>query len=138
MNSRPRLNGLRGAGLLAGAVYCLTRGLGYLPIAGDVPEKLPGGLQLLATALSIEVWGGIWLCIGIVCALRAFSPNDALAWGLLVGIMAAWGAAYALGWGLSLLVSPGSREWLSALTYLGPAAIIAALSARTARRDDAQ
>lgn len=130
----PRLNGSRGAALLVAGAYCFARGVAYLPIVGDVPTSLPAGLELISAVISIEVWAGIWMIVGIGCCLRAFSTADAVAWGLLTGIMTAWGAAYALGWGMALVSGHPSREWLNMSTYLGPAIIIAILSIPRARK----
>jgi hypothetical protein len=132
-----RLNGGRGAALLVAGAYCFARGVAYLPILGDVPTSLPAGLELISAAISIEVWAGIWMIVGIGCCLRAFSTADAVAWGLLTGIMTAWGAAYALGWIISLAHGEASREWLNMSTYLGPAVIIAILSIPRARKQPA-
>lgn len=129
-----RLNGARGAALLVAGAYCFARGVAYLPIFGDVPTSLPAGLALISAVLSIEVWAGIWIIVGIGCCLRAFSTSDAVAWGLLTGIMTAWGAAYAIGWFSSIAVGEPSREWLNMSTYLGPAIIIAILSIPRARK----
>jgi hypothetical protein len=129
-----RLNGPRGAALLVGGAYCFARGVAYLPIFGEVPSQLPAGLQLISSTLSIEVWAGIWTIVGIGCILRAFTPNDGLAWGMLTGLMSAWGVAYGFGWISALVTGESSREWLNMTTYLGPAIIIALLSIWHSRR----
>lgn len=128
-----RLNGGRGAALIVGGAYCFARGFAYLPI-GNAPRDLPGGLALISSVLSIELWAGIWILVGIGCIVRAFSKNDSLAWGALTGMMAAWGSAYLLGWFMSIASGEPSREWLNATTYLLPAVMIAILSARTRHR----
>lgn len=132
-----RLNGSRGAALLVAGAYCFARGIAYLPVFGDVPTSLPAGLELISAIISIEVWAGIWMIVGIGCCLRAFSTADAVAWGLLTGIMTAWGGAYALGWVISMWHGEPSREWLNMSTYLGPAIIIAILSIQRARKGSA-
>lgn len=130
-----RLQGARGVALLIGGCYCLTRGIAYLPVIGEPPpEPLPEGLQLISAVLPIAFWAGLWVLVGIVCWIKAFFVNDSLAWGLLTGIMTAWGTAYALGWIGSLVHGSSNREWLSAVTYTGPAMIIAILSVRRAHR----
>jgi hypothetical protein len=129
-----RLNGSRGAALLVAGAYCFARGVAYLPILGEVPTSLPAGLELISAVVSIEVWAGIWMIVGIGCCLRAFSTSDAVAWGMLTGIMTAWGGAYALGWFISIAQGEPSREWLNMSTYLGPAIIIAILSIPRARK----
>lgn len=130
----PRLNGSRGAALLVAGAYCFARGVAYLPIVGNVPTSLPAGLELISAVISIEVWAGIWMIVGIGCVLRAFSKADAVAWGLLTAIMTAWGAAYGLGWLIAIAGGEPSREWLNMSTYLGPAIIIAILSIPRARK----
>ncbi|MDQ1174157.1 hypothetical protein QE430_002464 [Microbacterium testaceum] len=130
----PRLNGSRGAALLVAGAYCFARGVAYLPIVGNVPTSLPAGLELISAVISIEVWAGIWMIVGIGCVLRAFSTADAIAWGLLTAIMTAWGAAYGLGWLIAVAGGQPSREWLNMSTYLGPAIIIAILSIPRARK----
>ncbi|MCC4250729.1 hypothetical protein [Microbacterium testaceum] len=132
-----RLNGSRGAALLVAGAYCFARGVAYLPIFGDVPSSLPAGLDLISAAMSIEVWAGIWIIVGVGCCLRAFSTADAVAWGLLTAIMTAWGLAYGLGWGIAIANGQPSREWLNMSTYLGPAIIIAILSIQRARKGSA-
>ena len=132
-----RLNGSRGAALLVAGAYCFARGIAYLPVFGDVPSSLPAGLELISAVISIEVWAGIWMIVGVGCVLRAFSTSDAVAWGMLTGIMTAWGGAYVLGWVISLWHGEPSREWLNMSTYLGPTIIIAILSIQRARKGSA-
>ncbi|WP_440708835.1 hypothetical protein [Herbiconiux sp. YIM B11900] len=129
----PQINGGRGVALLVGGAYCFVRGIAYTPLGGP-PGELPGGLALISSFASIEVWAGIWIIVGIGCILRAFSKADALAWGMLTGMMTAWGAAYTIGWFFDIAAGEPSRQWLSASTYLLPAVIIMILSARTRSR----
>jgi len=129
-----RVNGTRGAALLVGAVLCFTRCLAYLPIGDPIPDRLPGGLSLISSVISIEVWAVAWGIIGVLCVVFAFRTRDAAAYGALVGIWAAWGVAYLSGWLISIFVGEPSREWLNATTYLCPALIVALLSARVPGR----
>lgn len=125
---RLRLNGARGAALLVAGAYCVARGIAYLPL-GSKPDVLPRGLELIANPpFTLEVWGGLWVVAGVLALVLAFQPRDAIAWGALTGMMTAWGFAYVVGWIESLVNGIESREWLTATTYLGPAAIIALLS----------
>ncbi|PPG36341.1 hypothetical protein [Rathayibacter sp. AY2B5] len=125
------LNGNRGAALLLGGIYCLARGVAYLPIGGP-PDELPIGLQLISANFPIAVWGGVWLTVAAGCIYRAFTRDDALAWGFLIGLMFGWGVAYLLGYTVSAVEHRPSRDWFSATAYILPALIFLTLL-RTSR-----
>lgn len=123
------LNGLRGLALLVAGIYALTRALAYLPMSDYASGDLPRALEMLNTLIPIQAWGGIWLIASITCIMRAFSKNDSLVWGILVGLMVIWGLGYSYGWIESIAAGNPNREWVSSASYLGPALIIAVLSA---------
>lgn len=130
-----RINGLRGYALLVMGFYALTRGIAYLPAFGPLTARgaeFPQGLSILSNLFPIEVWAGIWIVVGIQAFIRAFSYSDSVAWGFLVGMMVIWGLGYGAGWVTSLAEGDANREWLSAISYLGPAVAISILTARTA------
>ncbi|KTS09030.1 hypothetical protein [Microbacterium testaceum] len=133
----PRLNGARGAALLVAGAYCAARGVAYLPL-GTRPDALPRGLELIANPpVTLEAWAVLWLIAGVVCVVMAFRRQDAVGWGALTFMMTAWGAAYLYGWIEALVLGIESREWLTATTYLGPAAMIGILSIWHTRRSRA-
>lgn len=125
--------GAASAALLVAGIYCLLRGIGYLPVGGSTVENLPSGLSLLTNVIPIEGWGAAWAVVGVVVCIRSFSYNDALAWGVVVGMMVIWGLGYSVGWIMSVVDGAPNREWLSMSSYLGPAIIIGLLSAVTKR-----
>lgn len=126
----PRINGTRGWALLVGGLFAITRGVAYLPIGINARDELPAGLQFIQGAITIEAWAGMWILIGLMCVFRAFSANDALAYGFLVGIMSSWGIAYFGGWVTSIIAGDPDRGWLTAGTYLGPALMVGLLSSK--------
>ena len=123
-----KLNGLRGVALIVMGLYALTRAVAYLPMAGAGPEQLPRGLAILSEIIPIQAWGGVWLILGVTFILRAFTRNDSFAWGCATGIMVIWGLGYAFGWIDSLIVGNPNRDWIRAMSYIGPAVVIGLLS----------
>lgn len=119
---------LRKTAIFLLGLYCLIRGIAYLPFAH--PTDVPKGIDLITKILPIEVWGGIWLTVGIICVIKSFLKTDGIAIPLATGLMAGWGFAYAYGWIDSLLLGDPSRGWLTASSYIIPALVIAILSAK--------
>ncbi|MEA9986299.1 hypothetical protein [Subtercola sp. RTI3] len=133
-----RINGARGYALLIGAVFCLTRALAYF--SAFTPDDPPLGLTLITQGLvNIDFYAGLWSVVAVFCIVGAFKRRDSWSWAALVGVMTLWGLAYFAGWVYS--VQPGdppeSREWLTAVTYLAPAAIIGILSPQFVGRKNA-
>lgn len=122
--------GLASVALLVAGIYCILRGVGYLPALSGGVEVLPSGLELLANVIPIGGWGAAWLVIGLISCVRSLSRDDSVAWGAIVGIMMIWGLGYSFGWIMSLAEGEPNREWLSMTSYLGPALIIALLTTR--------
>lgn len=109
-------------------LYCILRGIAYLPLAA--PNDTPQGVSLITEFLPLAAWGGIWLAIGIVCIIKTFTKTDGVAIPLATGLMAGWGAAYLYGWVDALIAGEPSRAWLTASSYLIPAIVIGILSAK--------
>lgn len=113
----------RGLALAVAALFCVSRGLAYLPLTAG-PDKLPTGLAVLGAFIPLPIWAVVWLGIAATCVIQIWTRTDKLAWALFTGIMAAWGATYLFGWIVILHSDHTSREWLTGLTYLCPAIII--------------
>ena len=111
-------------------LYSIIRGLAYLP--PNKPEGLPGGLELISEIITIEIWGSIWLLIGVFAVFSAVMYyKTSIAWGLTVGIMLTWGSAFMFGAVIDLITNTPSRAYLSATSYMIPGLVIAILSRKT-------
>lgn len=124
---KKRLN-LRKTAIFLLGLYCLIRGFAYLPISGNT--DLPKGLEVITSVIPIEGWGGIWLVVGMLCIVKAFSKFEGVAIPFATGLMAGWGCAYLIGWILTIGTEETSRGWLTASSYLIPAVVIGILSAK--------
>lgn len=111
--------------LLAIALWCGTRGIGYLPELK--PDLLPGGLQLLVTGFGggywVTVYAVLWLATAAMALAALFSDRlavvaylPAMAMGSLAG------TAYTLSWLQSFAndTSGANRDWVTAGSYIAP------------------
>ena len=129
MTSR-RSAGKRRFVLAATAVYCLTRAAGYAPWRESTPQEPiligTGGGALL------PVFAAAWCLAGLMALWCMRSTRIILPLSLAAGLMAAWGFMWAIGWAMR----PDTLWWQTAVTYLGPAAMVAGLTILTPREPD--
>lgn len=114
----------------AAAIYCVTRAAGYGPWRGSTPQEP----ILIATAGGelLPVFAAAWLIAAGVCLWCLRSTRIILPLSLTVGLMATWGAMWGIGWAMQ----PQTLWWQTAITYAGPAAMIAGLTILTPRESD--
>ena len=108
----------RAVGLGLAAIYCLTRGIAYLP--GQTPDHLPGALDLITEFLPLTFWAIAWFAAGSVAAAFAAVRQLSVAMGPTATMAGIWGFAYLLAWVQSVCEQDPSREYLNALSYLFP------------------
>lgn len=114
-------------------VYCLIRGIAYLPFTTS-GENLPTGLDLMSQIIPITVWAGVWMTAGVVCLIQSFRKYDGIAIPLATGLMLGWGFFYGAGWIADLIVGDYGRGWLTASSYMIPAIVIGIFSAQGGER----
>ncbi|MCW2768479.1 MAG: hypothetical protein JWO11_4438 [Nocardioides sp.] len=114
--------GKRGAALLCLACIELIYGSALLdPLA---PEAASPGYRWLASVLPLQVWGGIWLFVGVLCLIGSVVHEDSVAWVAAMSIKVMWGLLWLLGWWLVDV----PRGWRSAAVWLPMAAVVALLA----------
>lgn len=106
----------RGIGLGLAAIFCLTRGIAYLP--SQAPDHLPGGLDLITEYVPVAVWSAAWFAAAIAAAAGAAIRQLSSTMGPTATMAGVWGVAYFLSWFQSLCAGGPSREYLNAGTYL--------------------
>ena len=114
-------------------IYCLIRGIAYLPFA-TTGENLPTGLDLMSQIIPISVWAGVWITAGVICIVKTFKKEEGIAIPLATGLMLGWGFFYGAGWVADLFVGENGRGWLTASSYMIPAIVIGILSAQGGER----
>lgn len=109
-------------------LYCIARGIAYLPMF-NLFDETPRGIELISGIIPLEVWVGAWATVGVVAIIKAIIGKDGIALPLVCSMMIAWGTAFLYGW-IENIVTIGetSTDWFSASSYIFPALAIAILS----------
>lgn len=116
--------GKRRTALVAGAVYCASRSLAYIPAVRKEPPQDPiiimAGGRPEILALYLALWAATAaFCLSRLPSGRLWAPMTAMA-----TLMALWGTAWGVGW----LLNPGTLWWQTCLTYWGPAVLVSSMS----------
>ncbi|PLV98749.1 hypothetical protein BRL53_08940 [Corynebacterium ulcerans] len=100
----------------------LARGLSYLPIVlGPPPSR---GSHPAEGLLPIEAWGLVWVIVGILCLLAAFTKQqvlEVLALCAGVALDCLWGFSFIQG---AIIAGQGSRLWVSSIGYFSIVALV--------------
>lgn len=108
------------------AVYAATRAAAYLVPGRDVQDPIIMG-SFGGRLLPLYVIA--WAVAAVLCLWDMRRPTIT-GWGprAVVGMMVLWGTAYGAAWMVALVESGQSPLWWqTAVTYIGPAAVIVAL-----------
>jgi hypothetical protein len=54
--------------------------------------------QYLASIVPLVAWAGLWALVAVVCAVYAFLPQDAVAFGMAAFLKFLWALVYLVGW----------------------------------------
>lgn len=65
-------------------------------------------------------WALLWLIVGVVCAIGAFSRKDQFAFSAAMGLKVLWGVIFTLGW----LLAHVERGWVSGVIWLAFAGFV--------------
>lgn len=114
--------GRRGAALLFFATLDVIFGWSLLDPTSSVATS--PGYRWLAGVFPLEVWGGLWLLVGLLCLTGAFIHEDSIAWVAAMSIKVMWGVLWFLGWWFAGI----ERGWVAAAVWLPMAALVALLA----------
>lgn len=115
-----RTVGRRGATLLTLAVVDLViGGLLINPDLHDQTVRVPS-YQLIAH-VPLQVWGAVWIAVGLVCGVQAWMRTDRLAFGLAIMIKLLWGGLILGAW----LWKGAPLAWAGAVVWYALAAWVA-------------
>lgn len=97
----------------AGIVYVA---IGLLYLATPLSADRASGLRAALEHVAIEVWGAVWIAVGLAAMLSARWPQASEKWGYtaLTGMATLWAAFYLLGslfMGAGLLNLTGTLVW---------------------------
>ncbi|MBK4161034.1 hypothetical protein [Corynebacterium macginleyi] len=101
-----------GFALLLLGVGIFLRGAAYTNLFPPLDNRHPA-----EEFMPIEVWGCVWMLIGIVCMAGAVFPSSQVArWGMTaaVGLLVLWGVSY-IG---DSIVDHDPRRWTQSLNFL--------------------
>lgn len=112
--------GTKQIALLALGVLGTIRGVSYIE-----PPKVPAGLRTIDQVLPITVWGCLWVAIGLIAILGAFTRHYRVPFVPLMVITALWGGSYIAEWGMDFFVrGVDSRDYITAVSYAVQALLI--------------
>lgn len=117
--------GRRGAALAWFAVLDLIVGVSLLdPRSWPKGEPAQTAYAVVLMVAPYQVWGCIWIGVGLVCAIQAFMARDRLAFAAAITLKIAWGACFLGSW----LLFGVYRGWLSVAIWFSFAAFVAILA----------
>lgn len=110
--------GRRGAFLLFLAMLDFVYGYALLY---PTPTALNStAYQFLISILPLQVWGALWIAVGLLCLIYAFMKRDAVGYGAAVFLKILWATIFFLGW----LFAGVERGYLSSVIWGSFAAIL--------------
>ncbi len=101
-----------GFALLLLGVGILLRGVAYTELFPPLKDRHPA-----EEFISLDVWGLVWIVVGVLCIGSAARPSSRVArWGLAaaVALMVLWGASY-IG---DSIAARDARRWTQSIGYL--------------------
>lgn len=114
--------GRRGSALLFFATLDVIYGWSLLDPTSSVTAN--DGYRWVASLFPLQVWGVIWLFVGLLCLIGAFVHEDSIAWVAAMAIKVMWGTVWFCGWAIAGV----ERGWVSAAVWLPMAALVALLA----------
>lgn len=116
----------RRVALVTAAAYCGTRAVAYAPWV----DRQQSGVEIATGGgLLLPVFAVLWAAVALWCLACIPSGRIITAMAATAGMMACWGAI----WGVAWLINPHTLWWQTALTYGGPAVLVASLTVLTPR-----
>lgn len=108
-----------GPALVILGVGAVARGITYLPPLLN-PSAMSGSHPVEGT-LSMEVWGWIWIIVGVAALVAAFWGRiGPIAIGAGVGLNLLWGGSFIA----DAIADESPRGWLPAVGYLSVALLV--------------
>jgi hypothetical protein len=103
--------GRRGAALLCFSVLDLV--YGYAMLFPSPPGKVPGTVQRwFDSIVGLEVWGWLWILIGLWVGWFAFQQQDRFGFSAAIGIKIWWGILCFIGWIMREVPVSSAGIWL--------------------------
>jgi hypothetical protein len=75
---------------------------------------LPPSTRFLAELMPLTWWALLWLAVGGVCLVGAFSTADRLAFAVAAALKVLWGSMFLAGWVAGVI----ERGWVGAVIWL--------------------
>lgn len=88
--------GRRGSFLLFLALLDLVYGFSLLLPTADA--RINPSFLFLANILPLELWGLLWLAVGLVCLVFAFRKQDSFGFAAAMFLKILWAMTFLLGW----------------------------------------
>lgn len=82
------------------------------------------GLDWINQTVSLDIWGAIWITVGIVLLISVFIAEDRIAWCCAIGIKVGWGVMWLAG----ELAANIPRGYAQAGIWLPAAGLVAVLA----------
>lgn len=76
--------------------------------------------RYVAAVAPLECWASLWLAVGLICAVGAFSRRDQWAFAAAAALKVLWGVTFAAGW----LFAGLERGWVAGVIWLAFAAFV--------------
>lgn len=112
--------GRRGSALLVFAFVDLIIGWSLIDPTGQAQARALASYRGMMAVCPLPVWGGLWILVGLVCAVSAFARRDAAGYFAAIGIKVVWAGCFAASW----LIWEAPRGWLGAVTWCAFAALV--------------
>ena len=105
--------GVKQFALIVFGILGLIRGISYIN-----PPEIPEGLGTIAQLVPLTCWGVLWIAIGLLALIGAFTRHYRMPFVPLMVMSAVWAASFAAEWGMDYFIrETDSRYYVTAASY---------------------
>lgn len=104
--------GRRGEFLLFLVLLDVLYGFSLLRPAPDATRSAT--VRFLVEVMPLPAWGCLWLAVGVICLVGAFTHGDRYAYACAAALKILWGSMFAIGWAAGVV----ERGWVGAVIWL--------------------
>lgn len=115
--------GVKRVVLFGVGVFGVVRGVSYVD-----PPEIPAGLSTLDQLIPLEYWGWLWVAIGAISIIGAFTTHYRIPFIPTLVISTLWSFSYFAEWAMNFFArGVDSRDYITAVSYAVQALLILAV-----------
>lgn len=90
----------------------------------DIGVRQSPSVRYIADIAPLCAWATLWLAVGVVCLVGAFSRRDQWAFAVAEALKVLWGVTLTLGWAFGGL----DRGWVAGVIWMAFAGLVAVVA----------